>query len=485
MARLERKPVGHKSPFHQSPSRKIAHGRHSQSANAMHLHAESDTDECRVITLADWSSVSHHPSSSSSSSSFLFAPAWNRSFPVGARMAPWRAAASLSPPAAFPISTASGGALKYPSMWEAGRTIVHEEGLGGLWRGNFTNICRAALVYTTKLCANDLIKKKLKENAHTPANGHASSYRLHTQDHVPTPTTITTTTTTTPTTTPTTTAAAAAAAALAGSSSTSLSHLLIAGAGAGLIQKTGTYPMDLVTVRIALGINAGALSGGSITASSSSAPRSSSSSSSSASASSSGVWRRLECFRRAGPRAVAAGYGGIFDCVARIWQREGAMGFFKGFGPTIATGVPYVTLQMTLFDKFRTSLEGCWDAAPGTDGGWGKLVVTSGLAGSLAGVLAQTAVFPGDTVRKRMMANGVDGRRRLYSSSFDCVAKMWKREGALSFYSGLRPCVLKAVPSGALQFGIYELCKGLFRRLHSDLPPVAYAPPPPRALPPR
>eukprot|EP00920_Eleutheroschizon_duboscqi_P000649 GHVT01001800.1.p1 GENE.GHVT01001800.1~~GHVT01001800.1.p1 ORF type:complete len:179 (-),score=61.17 GHVT01001800.1:941-1477(-) len=112
-------------------------------------------------------------------------------------------------------------------------------------------------------------------------------------------------------------------------------------------------------------------------------------------------------------------------------------------------------------------------------------VVASSLSGSLAGVLAQTAVFPGDTVRKRMMANGVDGRRRLYSSSFDCVAKMWKREGALSFYSGLRPCVLKAVPSGALQFGIYELCKGLFRRLHSDLPPVAYAPPPPRALPPR
>lgn len=43
-----------------------------------------------------------------------------------------------------------------------------------------------------------------------------------------------------------------------------------------------------------------------------------------------------------------------------------------------------------------------------------ELVVHFSFSGSLAGVTAQCLVFPGDTIRKRMMSNGVDGRKRIY-----------------------------------------------------------------------
>eukprot|EP00921_Rhytidocystis_pertsovi_P014928 GHVQ01023944.1.p1 GENE.GHVQ01023944.1~~GHVQ01023944.1.p1 ORF type:complete len:116 (+),score=8.48 GHVQ01023944.1:98-445(+) len=81
--------------------------------------------------------------------------------------------------------------------------------------------------------------------------------------------------------------------------------------------------------------------------------------------------------------------------------------------------------------------------------------------GSLAGFFAQTIVFPGDTVRKRMMANGVGGSTRTYRTSIDCFCKLWSKEGISAFYSGMLPCALRALPSGAIQFGSYELLKAL------------------------
>lgn len=43
----------------------------------------------------------------------------------------------------------------------------------------------------------------------------------------------------------------------------------------------------------------------------------------------------------------------IWSAVKRIHSTEGVRGFYKGFGPTLLTGVPYVMLQMTFFELYK------------------------------------------------------------------------------------------------------------------------------------
>ena len=76
------------------------------------------------------------------------------------------------------------------------------------------------------------------------------------------------------------------------------------------MQKVVSHPMDVISVRVAIGINSQLLGGDGL-------------------------------------------YGGIFDCTRRVLVNEGIAGFYKGFLPTLLTGVPYVMLQMTLFELFR------------------------------------------------------------------------------------------------------------------------------------
>ncbi|KAL8274595.1 hypothetical protein Esti_001498 [Eimeria stiedai] len=163
--------------------------------------------------------------------------------------------------------------LKYRGLCSAFRLVVREEGLCGLWRGNGVNAVRAAACYAIKLPANDIAKRLLSSSSSSTSNN----------------------------------------------SSRGLQSLLLAGALAGSLQKMLSYPLDLLSVRIALGINTSALG-----------PPSSSSSSSS------GGGRKE--------------YAGMVDCLKRIWGLEGPRGFFKGYGLALFTGVPYVMLQMTFFD---------------------------------------------------------------------------------------------------------------------------------------
>ncbi|CDJ39075.1 hypothetical protein, conserved [Eimeria tenella] len=75
---------------------------------------------------------------------------------------------------------------------------------------------------------------------------------------------------------------------------------------------------------------------------------------------------------------------------------------------------------------------------------------------------AQAIVFPFDTIRKRLMNDGIDGRPKLYSSTLSCFNAIRHTEGFRAFYYGIWPATLRSIPAGAIQFASYELMKELF-----------------------
>ncbi|XP_026190572.1 calcium-binding mitochondrial carrier protein SCaMC-1 [Cyclospora cayetanensis] len=164
-------------------------------------------------------------------------------------------------PRVFPLG------CKYGGVVESLRLVVREEGLRALWKGNGVNALRAAACYAIKFPANDLAKRALGSDDNNK--------------------------------------------------NSSLGSLLLAGAIAGSLQKTFSYPLDVLSVRIAVGINAGALGRAAACSTSNSSNQE---------------------------------YAGVLDCVRRVWRHEGPGGFFKGYSLALGTGVPYVMLQMTFFD---------------------------------------------------------------------------------------------------------------------------------------
>ncbi|KAK1442269.1 mitochondrial carrier domain containing protein [Babesia gibsoni] len=282
----------------------------------------------------------------------------------------------------------SSHSFKYHGVLRTAEKIIQEEGARGLWRGNMMNTIRGGICYATKFGINDGAKERLgafvplqkwfaKRVADSDDPGKMTAYN-------------------------------------------NVILTLMSGASAGILQKVFSYPLDVVSVRMALGVNTKVLSN--------------------------------NCY-----------YCGIVDCFTKILKTEGIRGFFKGFLPTVCTGVPYVALQMTFFDIYKRKLMAAMDYDKELLS-IKQVAFTSSLAGSAAGFTALTIVFPGDTVRKRMINNAISSEKLLYTSARHCVKHIAKNEGLAAFYYGIFPSLLKSLPSGALQFLMYEMLKHLVNR---------------------
>eukprot|EP01090_Pellita_catalonica_P011916 TRINITY_DN2475_c0_g1_i1.p1 TRINITY_DN2475_c0_g1~~TRINITY_DN2475_c0_g1_i1.p1 ORF type:complete len:261 (+),score=27.34 TRINITY_DN2475_c0_g1_i1:3-785(+) len=184
-------------------------------------------------------------------------------------------------------------------------------------------------------------------------------------------------------------------------------QLMLSGSAAGLFQAAATFPLEFIRTRLSL---------------------------------SAGI-------------EGSESYKGIIDCAVKVTRREGIRGLYKGLGPTMVSGTPYVGLQMTAYElvkRFLGKVSGCEDHLP---------LPLSLTAGASAGIFAQTITFPGDTVRRRMITNGAGGKPRLYKNSLQCLISVIKIEGWTHLYSGLKTNVVRCIPGAAIQFAAYESVK--------------------------
>ncbi len=184
-------------------------------------------------------------------------------------------------------------------------------------------------------------------------------------------------------------------------------QLMVSGTAAGLIQIFGTYPLEVIRTRISLS------------------------------------------------QGFGVKYRGIIDCFVQTVKKEGYGAMFKGIGPTILSGAPYVGLQMSFYQLFKN-----YSPEHLRDQTWYNLC-----GGALSGLTAQMIAYPGDTVRRRMQTNGMGGTERAYKNSWDCSMKILRREGVRGFYLGAGANAFRALPGAAIQFSSYDF----FKKFFSDL----------------
>ncbi|WPG99025.1 Hypothetical protein R9X50_00183000 [Acrodontium crateriforme] len=147
-------------------------------------------------------------------------------------------------------------------------------------------------------------------------------------------------------------------------------------------------------------------------------------------------------------------YEGLIASLRDITIHEGPSGFFRGLGAGIGQIIPYMGLFFALYEGFRVPMANV------------HLPLGSGdaVAGIMASILSKSAVFPLDTVRKRLQVQG-PGRTKfvggmkvpVYNSGVIGTMRMiMRREGVRGLYRGLTVSLVKAAPASAVTMWTYE-----------------------------
>lgn len=77
------------------------------------------------------------------------------------------------------------------------------------------------------------------------------------------------------------------------------------------------------------------------------------------------------------------------------------------------------------------------------------------IAGSLAGLLSQSLMYPGDTVKRQLQIDGMNGVKK-YNNITNCIKIIYRQNGIKGFYKGILLNSFKSIPEVAIKFTIYE-----------------------------
>ncbi|XP_072439000.1 LOW QUALITY PROTEIN: mitochondrial adenyl nucleotide antiporter SLC25A24-A-like [Chiloscyllium punctatum] len=85
------------------------------------------------------------------------------------------------------------------------------------------------------------------------------------------------------------------------------------------------------------------------------------------------------------------------------------------------------------------------------------------LAGSMAGAFSQTATYPVEMLKTRMMLRKTGEPRELYAQ----ISNIFKYEGISTFYRGYVPNILGIIPYAGIDLAVYETLKNLWIRRYT------------------
>ena len=78
------------------------------------------------------------------------------------------------------------------------------------------------------------------------------------------------------------------------------------------------------------------------------------------------------------------------------------------------------------------------------------------LYGGIAGEALWISSYPFDVIKSKMQSDGL-GEKMRYKTMRDAFGQTWRQEGALGFWRGIGPTLLRAMPVSAGTFAAVEL----------------------------
>lgn len=147
----------------------------------------------------------------------------------------------------------------------------------------------------------------------------------------------------------------------------------------------------------------------------------------------------------------AGQFKGMGDVIKSINKKEGPIGLYRGFGPSVCGIVVYRAGYFGFYDVGKQMT--------GLDGKNANIFAKFGLALTVD-IAAATWAYPIDTVRRRlMMQAGKPAAEKQYTNSLGCIKHIMANEGGVKgFYKGCFTNNVRAIAS-ALVLVLYDELK--------------------------
>ena len=163
-------------------------------------------------------------------------------------------------------------------------------------------------------------------------------------------------------------------------------------------------------------------------------------------------------------------YKGILDCLSTMVRTEGPGSLYNGIGASLIGVIPYAAINLGMYDALRWSCQRVHVARCQREAAERGEVLAEGdvpplpklmsiVTGATAGVMAATATFPLEVVRRRMMAGAVKG------NPLAVVALIYREQGMQALFAGCTMNYVKLAPSAGLSFYVYEVAREALRDL--------------------
>ena len=167
-------------------------------------------------------------------------------------------------------------------------------------------------------------------------------------------------------------------------------------------------------------------------------------------------------------------YGTYRQAVAEIASKEGVGALWAGLGPTLIGIVPYAGLSFATYNTFKAT----YLARTGLTEDESIPTPLRLGAGAIAGLVAQSATYPLDVVRRRMQVQvavdlsqattAVIGPKQirsqvLYTGVIQGMRVIYKSEGLAGLYKGLTMNWVKGPVAVSTSFAVNDLAKGWMR----------------------
>ncbi|KAG1144458.1 hypothetical protein G6F37_006278 [Rhizopus arrhizus] len=166
-------------------------------------------------------------------------------------------------------------------------------------------------------------------------------------------------------------------------------------------------------------------------------------------------------------------YNSLSHAVLDIVEKEGIGGFYRGLGSSITQIMPYMGLMFFSYEGLCSFAQRLKEKRMVSDK---QSRITDMICGSLAGIISKAGVFPLDVIRKRLQVQGphiseyaVSSIPTYYQGSvIKCLTRTVQTEGICALYKGILPGLLKAGPSGAVYFLVFEFSKDCMTRMKEN-----------------
>jgi len=137
----------------------------------------------------------------------------------------------------------------------------------------------------------------------------------------------------------------------------------------------------------------------------------------------------------------------IIDTFKYMYQEGGVKGLWRGNGINVIKIAPESALKFMAYDEMKKYIKGSDQR---------DLEVYERLmAGSFAGALSQTVIYPLEVMKTRLALR----KTGEFKSIFDCAKTMYSADGLKTFYKGYWPNLFGIIPYAGIDLAVYETLK--------------------------